>query len=184
MILNEVYQLNNGVEIPDDQVTKAVKEAVEIGYRHIDMAQGYGNGAGVGKGIRECGIARNELFVTTKLEADIKDYQETKQAIQGSLDRLNIGYIDMVIIHAPQPWTEFRRDNHYFKENIAVYQVLEEFYQAGLVKAIGLSNFEIVDSENILNNCKVKLAVNQILAHISNTLFEVIEYCQKHDILV
>ncbi|MFQ6792325.1 MAG: aldo/keto reductase [Thomasclavelia sp.] len=194
MILNEVYQLNNGVEIPklglgtweipDDQVDKAVKEAVELGYRHIDTAQGYGNEAGVGKGIRECGIDRNELFVTTKLEADIKDYQGAKQAIQGSLDKLNIGYIDMVIIHAPQPWAEFRSDNHYFQENIAVYQALEEFYQAGLVKAIGLSNFEIIDIENILNNCKVKPAVNQILAHISNTPFEVIEYCQKHDILV
>ena len=89
-----------------------------------------------------------------------------------------------MIIHAPQPWTKFREENHYFKENIDVWKALEEFYKMGKIRAIGLSNFEIVDIEIILNNCEIKPAVNQILAHISNTPFDIINYCQAHDILV
>lgn len=194
MILNETYKLNNGVyipklglgtwEIPDDKVADAVKEAAKIGYRHFDTAQGYGNERGVGEGIRTCGLKREDIFVTTKLQADIKNESETRDAINESLQKMDIGYIDMLIIHAPQPWAEFREENHYFKENVEVYKVLEEFYNAGKLKAIGLSNFEIIDIENILQHCEIKPAVNQILAHVSNTPFEVIDYCQKNDILV
>lgn len=194
MILNETYTLNNGIKIPklglgtweieNEKVAEAVREAIQLGYRHIDTAQGYGNERGVGEGIRTCGVARKDLFVTTKLEADIKNYEEAKMAIQGSLDKLNIDYIDLMIIHSPQPWAMFRESNHYFEENIAVYKALEEFYKSGKIKAIGVSNFEIIDLENILNHCEIKPAVNQILSHVSNTPFDVIEYCQSHDILV
>lgn len=194
MILNETYTLNNGIKIPklglgtweieNEKVDEAVRVAIKLGYRHIDTAQGYGNERGVGEGIRTCGVARKDLFVTTKLEADIKNYEEAKMAIQGSLEKLNIDYIDLMIIHSPQPWAMFRESNHFFQENIAVYKALEEFYKSGKIKAIGVSNFEIIDLENILNHCEIKPAVNQILSHVSNTPFDVIEYCQNHDILV
>src|SRR5690349_20120658 len=112
MIMNETYTLTNGVKIPklglgtwnieDDKAAQAVRDAIEIGYRHIDTAQGYMNERGVGEGIRTCGIAREEIFVTTKLDAGIKSYDEAGAAIDGSLKKMELDYIDLMIIHSPQ----------------------------------------------------------------------------------
>lgn len=186
--------LSNGVKIPklglgtwmidDDKAAEAVRKAVEIGYRHIDTAQGYGNERGVGEGIRTCGLKREEVFVTTKLDAFIKDYDGTQAAIEGSLERLELDYIDLMIIHAPQPWTNFREDDHYFEGNLAAWCAMEKAYKAGRLRAIGVSNFQQVDIENLMRNGDVKPMVNQILAHVSNTPFPLIDYCHKHDILV
>ena len=193
-ILKEKYKLSNGVEIPklalgtwmigDDKVAESVKEAIKIGYRHIDTAQAYQNERGIGEGIKNCGIPREEIFVTTKLAAEIKSYDEAVKAIDESLKTMNLDYIDMMIIHSPEPWTEFRDGDHYFEGNLEAWKALEEAYEAGKLKAIGLSNFEKEDIENILKSCKVKPMVNQILVHISNTPKELIEYCQNNDILV
>ena len=100
MILNDTYTLSNGVQIPklglgtwfidDDKAAQAVREAVAIGYRHIDTAQAYANERGVGEGIRTCGISREELFVTTKLAAEIKSYEEAVKAIEGSLQTMGL----------------------------------------------------------------------------------------------
>jgi len=194
MILNETYTLSNGVKIPklglgtweisDDTVAQAVKEAVAIGYRHIDTAQGYSNERGVGEGIRTCGVKREEIFVTTKLEAEIKNYADTVKAIDGSLQQLGLDYIDLMIIHAPKPWSQYDRDDRHFEGNLEAWRALEEAYTTGKLRAIGLSNFQIVDIKNILENGIVKPTVNQILTHISNTPFELIDYCQQNDILV
>ena len=193
-ILSESFMLSNGVKIPklglgtwmidDDKAVEAVRCAVEIGYRHFDTAQGYGNERGVGVGIRTCGLKREEVFVTTILDAVIKDYDGTQAAIEGSLERLGLDYIDLMIIHAPQPWTAFREDNHYFEGNLAAWCAMEKAYKAGRLRAIGVSNFQQVDIENLLQNGDVKPMVNQILAHVSNTPFALIDYCHKHDILV
>ena len=182
MILNEMYQLSNGVkipklglgtwEIPDEAAAQAVKEAVKIGYRHMDTAQGYGNERGVGEGIRSCGIPREELFVTTKLQAFFKSYKEAKNAIEQSLQVSGLDYFDMMIIHAPQPWMDFHTDDHFFEGNLEAWRALEEAYQAGKLRAIGVSNFEEIDLDNILRHGKVKPVVNQILCHIGNTPFE------------
>ena len=194
MILNEMFTLSNGVEIPklglgtwvieDDKVAQAVCDALTIGYRHIDTAQGYMNERGVGEGIRKCGIPREEIFVTTKLDAFTKDYDGAASAIDGSLQKLGLEYIDLMIIHSPQPWTDFREDNHFFEGNREAWRALEDAYKVGKLRAIGVSNFEQVDLENILEHCRVKPMVNQILAHISNTPKELIDYCQQNDILV
>lgn len=194
MILNEMYQLSNGVkipklglgtwEIPDEAAAQAVKEAVKIGYRHMDTAQGYGNERGVGEGIRSCGIPREELFVTTKLQAFFKSYKEAKNAIEQSLQVSGLDYFDMMIIHAPQPWTDFHTGDHFFEGNLEAWRALEEAYQAGKLRAIGVSNFEEIDLDNILRHGKVKPVVNQILCHIGNTPFELMDYCRKKDILV
>ncbi|GMA08689.1 2,5-diketo-D-gluconic acid reductase [Tetragenococcus halophilus subsp. flandriensis] len=194
MILNEVFTLPNGVEIPkmglgtweiaDEKVAEAVKEAIKIGYRHIDTAQGYGNERGVGEGIRNSNVSREELFVTTKLEADIKEYDAAVRAIEGSLEKLDIDYIDLLIIHSPQPWADFRGENRYFKENLEVWRALEEFYNAGKLRTIGVSNFDQEDLDNLLENASIKPMLNQILAHISNTPFNLIEHCQKNNVLV
>ncbi|WP_118135138.1 aldo/keto reductase [Oceanicella sp. SM1341] len=194
MITDETYMLANGVRIPrlglgtwmidDEKVAGVVRDAVEIGYRHIDTAQAYGNEAGVGEGVRSCGVAREELFVTTKLDAGIKSYEEAKRAIDGSLSTLGLEYADMMIIHSPQPWAEFRKGEHFFEGNLEAWRALEEACAAGKLRAIGVSNFEKADLDNLLQNASVKPMVNQILAHVSNTPFELIDYTRSQGILV
>ena len=194
MILEEKYTLSNGVEIPklglgtwmisDKDVGQAVKDAVEIGYRHIDTAQAYRNESGVGDGIRDCGLKREELFITTKLAAEIKSYKRAVSSIDGSLKTMGLDYLDMMIIHSPQPWTKFRGQERYFEGNREAWRALEEAYNAGKLRAIGISNFEEPDIDNILESCSVKPMVNQILAHISNTPFDLIQYTQDKGILV
>lgn len=194
MILKENFKLLNGVEIPklglgtwmidDGEVAEVIREAVKIGYRHFDTAQGYDNERGVGEGIRTCGIPREELFVTTKIQAFHKTYEDAKKSIETSLEISGLDYFDLMIIHAPQPWTDFREGEHFFKENLEVWKALEEAYNEGKLRAIGVSNFEKVDLENIIENGTVKPMVNQVLAHVSNTPFDLIEYCRKEDILV
>ena len=194
MITTDTYTLNNGVEIPklalgtwmieDEKAADAVKAAVDLGYRHIDTAQAYGNEAGVGEGVRTCDIARGDLFVQTKLEAGVKSYDEAVASIDGSLKKLGLDYIDLMIIHSPQPWDAFNGENRFFEGNLAAWKALEEAYEAGKIRAIGVSNFEQQDLQNLIGNGKVKPMVNQILAHVSNTPFDLIEFCQTEDIVV
>ena len=195
MILSETYTLNNGVKIPkiglgtwlisDQKVPEVVKTAVKVGYRHIDTAQVYLNEHGVGEGIKTCGVPREKLFVTTKLAAEAKTYETAKASIDASLKRLNVDYIDLMIIHAPQPWLQLGwSPAHYKNGNLAAYRALEDAYKAGKLKAIGVSNFKIKDLENILENCEIKPAVNQILNHVGNTPEKLIDFCKQNDILV
>ncbi|WP_238933529.1 aldo/keto reductase [Brevibacillus choshinensis] len=169
---NETFKLSNGIEIPklglgiwlldDEQAAQAVRDAVSIGYRHIDTAQAYMNEAGVGEGIRSSGVAREELFITTKVAAKAKNYEAVMQSIDESLAKMALDYIDLLIIHCPQPWKEFREENRYFEENKEVWKAMEDAYKTGKVKAIGLSNFLQDDIENILASCEIKPMVNQI----------------------
>ena len=126
--LTDTFTLSNGVTIPkigfgtwmidDAQAAQAVRNAVELGYRHIDTAQGYGNERGVGEGVRSCGLSRDQVFVTSKLQAAYKTYAEAKAAIDGSLQALNLDHIDLMLIHSPQPWTDFREGEHFFEGNL------------------------------------------------------------------
>jgi len=194
MILDETYTLANGVEIPklglgtwmieDAKVAQAVRDAAAIGYRHFDTAQAYANENGVGEGVRTCGVSRDEVFVTTKLAAEIKSYAEAKSAIDGSLAKLGLDHIDLMIIHSPQPWQDFRKGEHFFEGNLEAWRALEEAYGEGKLRAIGVSNFEEADIDNLMKNGTVKPMVNQILAHVSNTPFDLIDYCQSRGILV
>ena len=194
MILEEKYTLSNGVEVPklglgtwfisDTDVVQAVKDAATIGYRHIDTAQAYQNERGVGEGIRACGVKREDMFVTTKLAAEVKSYKEAVASIDNSLKTLGLDTIDLMLIHSPKPWGKFHGEDHYFEGNREAWRALEEAYQAGKLRAIGLSNFEKVDIDNILESNAVKPLVNQILAHISNTPKELIQYTQDQGILV
>ncbi|MCB9592192.1 MAG: aldo/keto reductase [Sandaracinaceae bacterium] len=194
MILRDHYTLANGVEIPklglgtwmipDDAVAEAVREAVALGYRHIDTAQAYQNETGVGDGVRSSGLPREQLFVTTKLAAEVKSHAEAVRSIDGSLKRLGLDVIDLMIIHSPQPWTRFGEEERFLEGNREAWRALEEAYEAGKLRAIGVSNFERVDLENILGSCSVRPMVNQILAHISNTPAELIRYTQSEGILV
>ena len=193
MVLNEYYTLSNGVKIPklglgtwfieDSKAPDAVKQAVRIGYRHIDTAQAYGNEAGVGRGVNECGVSRSQLFVTDKIVAEAKSYEAAAKSIDESLEKMGLSYIDLMIIHCPQPWEQFRADSRYFAENREVWKALEDAYQAGKVRAIGVSNFLTDDLQNILDCCTIKPMVNQILTHISNTPLALISFCKENGIL-
>lgn len=194
MILQESYRLANGVQIPklglgtwfieDDKAAQAVRDAVAAGYRLIDTAQAYGNERGVGEGVRTCGLPREQLFVTSKVAAEAKSYEAAAQSIDETLAKMGLEYLDMMIIHSPQPWAEFRVENRYFAENKEVWRALEDAYEAGKLRAIGVSNFLQDDLENLLEGCRIKPMVNQILLHITNTDKALLEYCWAQGILV
>ena len=194
-MLEEKYTLNNGIEIPKlglgtwlingEKAKEVVKNALKLGYRHIDTAEAYGNEGEVGLGIKESGIPREEIFLTTKLVAEAKDYETAKKYIEESLNELDCDYIDLMIIHSPQPWAYVNQsDNRYELGNLEAWKALEEYYKLGKIKAIGVSNFQINDLKNIIENTEIKPAVNQILCHISNTPLELINYCKDNNILV
>ncbi|NUS92367.1 MAG: aldo/keto reductase [Nocardia sp.] len=192
-ILTETYALSNGVEIPklglgtwfidDDKAAAAVESALGIGYRNIDTAQAYGNERGVGDGVRGSGIPREELFVSTKLAAEIKDYDRAVAAIDESLATLGLDHVDLMLIHSPQPWNDFRGGD-YAEGNREAWRALENAYRAGKLRSIGVSNFERHDLDNILSACTVTPQVNQLLVHAGNTPTELIAYCEDNNILV
>ena len=192
-ILNETHTLAGGVEIPklglgtwfidDDTVAQAVRDAVEIGYRNIDTAQAYGNERGVGEGVRTAGAPRQDLFVSTKLAAEIKDYDGAVAAIDESLARMSLNHIDLMLIHSPQPWDDFRGGD-YAEGNRQAWRALEEAHRAGTLRSIGFSNFQQKDLENLLATATVAPQVNQLLVHAGNTPGELLAYCESRGILV
>ena len=194
MILQETYRLENGVQIPklglgtwfieDENAAEAVRDAVAAGYRLIDTAQAYGNERGVGKGVRTCGLPREQLFVTSKVAAEAKSYEAAARSIDETLAKMGLEYLDMMIIHSPQPWAEFRVEKRYFVENKEVWRALEDAYAAGKLRAIGVSNFLRDDLENLLEDCRIKPMVNQILLHITNTDRALLDFCREQGILV
>lgn len=135
-MLQEKITLSNGVKIPklglgtwfipDDQAAEAVRQAASIGYRHIDTAQAYGNEAGVGAGVKSCGISREDMFVTSKVAAEHKTYESAARSIDESLMKMGLDYLDMMIIHSPQPWAEVNQsENRYMEGNREVFKKYE-----------------------------------------------------------
>jgi len=187
------YTLSNGVTIPalglgtwfidDAAAAQAVRDAVEAGYRNIDTAQAYGNERGVGEGVRTSGVARDEIFVASKLAAEIKDYEGAVAAIEASLETMGLDHLDLMLIHSPQPWADFRGGD-YAEGNRQAWRALEDAYQAGTLRAIGVSNFQQADLENILDGCRIAPHVNQLLVHVGNTPEALIAFCESKDILV
>ncbi|WP_218036662.1 aldo/keto reductase [Sphingobium sp. EM0848] len=192
--MEESFTLSNGIQIPklglgtwrigDSAVVPIVREAITLGYRHIDTAQAYGNERGVGEGLRASGIARDEIFVTTKLAAESKSFADARDRIDASLRALGVDHIDLMLIHSPQPWSEFRDGGDYDAGNLEAWRALEEAHAAGKLQAIGVSNFERADLENLFANGSVRPMVNQVLAHVGNTPFDLIDYCRNEDLLM
>lgn len=194
-ILDQRMVLSNGVEvpqmalgvwmIPDEQVAGAVSAALDLGIRHIDTAQAYGNERGVGEAVRSSSVPREEIFVTSKVAAEHKSYQSAMDSIDGTLSLMGLDYLDMMIVHSPQPWAEVNQsENRYYAENLEVWRAMEDALAAGKLRAIGVSNFLKGDIDNLLSNVKVKPMVNQVLSHITNTPLDLIHYCQEQGIVM
>ena len=192
---NKAITLANGVEVPmlalgtwfigDADAASAVKAAASIGYRHFDTAQAYGNEQGVGEGVRTCGIPREKLFVTSKVAAEHKTYQSAADSIDETLRKMQLDYLDMMIIHSPQPWAEVNQsDNRYVEGNREAWRALEDALKAGKLRAIGVSNFLKEDIESLWEAASIKPMVNQVLCHISNTPLELINYCREKGIVM
>jgi diketogulonate reductase-like aldo/keto reductase len=192
---SKTLTLSNGVVVPqlalgtwfidDALAAEAVRQAVKIGYRHVDTAQAYANERGVGEGVRTAGIPREELFVTTKVAAEHKDYESAARSIDESLAAMGLDYLDMMIIHSPQPWVEVNQsDDRHYEGNLEAWRALTDAYKAGKIRAIGVSNFQKEDIDNIWDNAEVEPMVNQVLCHISNTPLDLIDYCQSKGIVM
>ena len=184
MALSPVIELNDGHRIPqiglgtwpldDEQVAAAVVQAVEAGYRHIDTAVKYGNEAGVGNGIRLSGLDRSELFITTKLDGEYQGRDRAVAGLDGSLKRLGLEYVDLLLIHWPLP----RRD-----EFISTWKTFERLQADGKVRSIGVSNFKPAHLERLMDACDVVPAVNQIQVSPSITRIVDIAYNRRHGIV-
>lgn len=182
--IGETITLHNGVKMPQlgfgvfkvkngNETVESVKKAVEVGYRAIDTAAIYENEEGVGQAIRECGVPREELFITSKVWNTEQGYDTTLKAFEDSLNRLGMEYLDLYLIHWPG------KDKY-----LETWRALEKLYKDGKVKSIGVSNFHVHHLENLLANSEVKPVVNQIELHPLLTQVELRDYCAKHEIKV
>lgn len=183
MTNQEMYLLNNGVKIPvlglgvfqtkDGQETvDAVRWALDAGYRHIDTAKIYGNESSVGQAIKESGVNREDLFVTTKLWNDDIRQRRAKEAFEQSLKDLQLDYVDLYLIHWPAEGYD------------EAWKALEELYEAKKIRAIGVSNFQIHHLEKLAQTAKILPAVNQIECHPHLTQKALREYLAQKNIAV
>ena len=192
-ILKETYTLSNGIIIPKigfgtwqvkdgDEAYNSVLLALKNGYRHIDTAAAYQNEESVGRAIKDSGVGRDEIFVTSKLQSHVKDYAGAKEAFESTMEKLGFEYLDLFLIHAPWPWSDMGKD---CKEgNVEAYKAMEEFYKAGRIKAIGVSNFSPSDIDNIIRHTEIVPHVNQIGYFIGMDQKETIEYCEERNIFI
>ena len=196
-ILDETQVLNNGVEIPNiglgtwqmtpEEAETSVEFAINNGYKHIDTASAYGNSHAVGAAWKKTGVAREDIFITTKIRAEYKSYDEAVADIEKELKNLQTDYIDLILIHCPQPWPEYRADGsayRYEKENLEVWRAMEEYYKAGKLKAIGVSNFHPHDLQNIIDNAEIKPAVNQIRFLIGYTQDDYVKASNDNGVVI
>ncbi len=181
--LEDTYTLNNGVKIPiigfgtwqtpDGDIAKhAVEVALNAGYRHIDTAAAYGNEKSVGQAIKNSGINRHDLFITTKLWNADHGYKSAKAAIDRSLQNLMVDYLDLYLIHWPNP-VDMR--DHWAEANAESWRAMEEAVQAGKIRAIGVSNFRKRHLDELLKTAEIKPVVNQIMLNPSDLQPDVVK---------
>lgn len=174
----EYVTLNNGVKMPmlgygvyqtpPEDTKRCVLDAIKVGYRSIDTAQAYGNEEGVGAAIQECGLPREELFITTKIWITNAGYEKAKASIKESLKKLKTDYIDLLLIHQP------------FGDYYGSYRAMEEAYKDGLVRAIGVSNFYPDRYLDLMHFSEIKPAINQVETHIFQQQKIAKEYMKKN----
>ena len=181
-IMNENFKvLSNGIKMPsigfgtyksgnDEETAKIVKYALEIGYRQIDTASFYGNEVGIGNGIKESEINREDIFLVTKLWNDDHGYDKTIEAFNKSLERLQVDYLDLYLIHWPN------------KLNSETWKAFEYLYKIGRVKTIGVCNFKIGHLEELKKTAEIMPMVNQIEIHPQSSKNDILSYCEENNI--
>ncbi|MGO4146103.1 aldo/keto reductase [Paenarthrobacter sp. YAF11_1] len=184
MALAPLIELNDGFKIPqlglgtwplnDAEVADAVVEAVSHGYRHVDTAKKYGNETGVGNGIRACGVSREELFITTKLDGEFQGSGKAIDGLEGSLERLGLEYVDLLLIHWPLP----RRG-----EFVSTWKTFEELQASGKVRSVGVSNFKPAHLDQLFRETEVVPAVNQVQVSPSIPRPAARAYNERHGII-
>ena len=189
--VRRTYRFSNGVEIPSigygtsmadgDALVKGICTAVEAGYRHIDTAAIYGNEKSVGDGIRACGLDRKELFITSKLWNDDQGYESTYQAFNRSLELLQTDYLDLYLIHWPIP--KKYKDN-WQEVNYASWKAMEELYEAGKIRAIGVSNFQPKHLQPLMEKASIKPMADQVELHPGSHQRDVVAYAREHGMVV
>ena len=190
--LNSTYELANGVKIPcigfgmwqtpDDATgVNSVIAAVKAGYRHIDTAQAYGNEDCVGKALKECGVRREDLIITTKITNDNHSYDLVMSSFEESLKKMETDYVDLLLIHWPSP-LKFR--GRWEEANAETWKAMEGLYEAGKIRAIGVSNFHQHHIEALLKTAKIAPMVNQIRLCPGCTQDEVAEYSRSQGIIL
>jgi len=191
--LTETYTLSNGRRIPKvgfgtwllqegDECYHAVADALRLGYRHIDTARAYRNEASVGRAIRDSGVARADVYVTSKLPAEAKDYDRAVEEFETTMAEIGLDYLDLYLVHAPWPWDEIGKDCR--EENRQIWKAMEQFLASGRVKAIGVSNFDPGDLDSLLPACEVKPMVNQIRWFVGLDPAATVAKCAEHGIVV
>jgi diketogulonate reductase-like aldo/keto reductase len=192
-VLTDTSALSNGDRIPrvgfgtwllkeGDECYNAVADALRVGYRHIDTARAYGNEASVGRAVRDSGLAREQIYVTSKLPAEAKSYDRAVAEFETTMTEIGLDYLDLYLIHAPWPWDEMGKDCR--AENREIWRAMEEFLASGRVKAIGVSNFGPDDLDSLLPACATKPMVNQIRWFIGLDPSATVQKCAEHDIAV
>lgn len=190
--ITDTYVLSNGVKIPcvgfgtwkaenGEVARKSVLAALEAGYRHVDTAAAYHNEESVGTALVESGIPREELFVTSKLMNRVRGYDSTLRAFEDSVRKLKTDYLDLYLIHWPNPI--YYRD-HWQQANTETWKAFEKLYNDGRIRAIGISNFLPHHIEALLQTAEVAPHVNQIRLCPGSINQETVDYCRKHDILL
>lgn len=193
MNIKKDFVLSNGVSMPaigfgtwqipaGESCYKAVAHAIKSGYRHIDTALAYENEQSVGQAVRDSGISRTELFITSKLPAEFKSYDDALYCFDKTMQNLGLEYLDLYLIHAPWPWDNIGADCT--KENIEVWRAIEEIYASKPCRAIGVSNFSVSDLQAIMDNGSITPMVNQIRMFVGNAQQELTAFCRQHSIVV
>ena len=190
--MKATVKLWNGLSFPSigfgtatlggDTCVLAVKEAVQMGYRLIDTASQYGNEVEVGEGIRQSEVSRESLFVCSKLWDDDHGYESTHRAVQSALERLGLEYLDLYLIHWPNPRS--LREIGYETHNAQSWRAMEELYREGKLRSIGVSNFQPHHLEALLKHASIPPVVNQICLHPGRTQSETVSYCCEYGLLL
>ncbi|TVP93818.1 MAG: aldo/keto reductase [Acholeplasmatales bacterium] len=192
-ILQEYFTLANDIKLPKlglgtyqlkggEETFRVVRDALTLGIRHIDSAILYRNEASVGEAIRASGIAREELFITSKLPPHIKTQDGVMRMFEKTLKNLGVDYLDLYIINAPGPFHDL--DGDYDAGNVEAYKTLEALYHDERVASIGVSQFKIKDIDNILQHCDIVPHVQQMSFFIGHRQAALVDYCRRHNIQI
>ena len=172
-------------QIAKEDAKRVFCEGYAIGYRHFDTAIAYQNESEIGEAIKELGLKREDYWLTSKIPAEIKNYEAAKKAIDESLQRLGVEYLNLMLIHAPKPWALMMLPGPRFhKGNLEVWKALCEAKKEGKIKNIGVSNFNVADIQNIEKHSDEPIFANQIRVHVGHVPQKVIDYCHEKNILV